>query len=111
MSYREPRLRIKKIDEEVRRRSNLYIGKRNRNVDIPSPKNRFIGRQDITDIPYDVPWQKTVLDQTGVAFAVNENYKCIRCGKEYNSSFPPPVCFRCGEKSFLNNKKVVNFKS
>lgn len=68
-------------------------------ADIPTPPGRQIGRTDITDIPSDEPWQKIALDQLGVAFPVNKNWTCPKCGQVVLSSFPLPRCSRCGYES------------
>lgn len=106
MPYVEPKMNIKKIDAEYRRRRAV----KRPYVDVPSPKARQIGNQDLTDIPFDVPWQKIVLDQRGIALPVNENWHCPKCGKEYNTSFPPDRCFVCGFESPLYNRRFINLR-
>ncbi len=87
---------IEGIEAERRRRQtrcNLELG-----ADIPRP-DRQLGRTDITDIPSDVPWQKIALDQLGVAYPVNKNWTCPRCGQVRLGSFPSARCTRCGLES------------
>lgn len=104
MVYNPPPLLVRKIDDELRKRR----GRKRPYVDISAPKGRHIGTLgDLTDIAFDVPWQKTVLDQTGCALPINEEYHCLKCGYRYNGSFPPQVCIKCGFKSPLFDKDAA----
>ena len=96
----------KKIDEEFKRRN-----KKNSIADDPKDygKGRQLGDQDIGDISYKIPWQKTMLDEYGVAMPINKEYKCPICGFVSMMEFPPERCI-CGTLSFLHCKNIVNFK-
>lgn len=94
------------IREETLKRRKKY---QSHHVEIGHAYGGITGRQTICDIPVDTTWQKEVLDQTGRAFAINKDYVCT-CGQKYNQSMPPTVCFRCGKRSFLEDKKFVNLK-
>lgn len=101
---------MKTVEEQIRqealRRRKKY---QSHHVEIGHAKGGITGKQTICDIPTDGLWQEEVLKQTGRAFGVNRNFVCA-CGKEYNQSMPPTVCFRCGRRTFLEDKKFVNLK-
>lgn len=94
------------IRAETLKRRKKY---QSHHVEIGHAKGGITGAQTICDIPVDTTWQDEVLKQTGRAFGVNRNYICT-CGKEYNQSMPPTVCFQCGKRSFLEDKRFVNLK-
>ena len=97
----------KKIDSEFKRRK-----KKNSIADDPKDyaKGRQIGQQDPGDISYKEPWQHVVREQTGLTIPYGTHYTCPVCGYKYLLDFPPPRCVRCGTKSFLHLKNVVNLK-
>lgn len=97
----------KKIEEERRRRKQKGAV-----ADDPThgPKGREAGKQDIGDIPYSVPWQAILQDQTGITVPINSYYTCPVCGMQYALDMPPERCLRCGCLSFLHRKRIVNLK-
>lgn len=97
----------KRIDEETKRR-NI----KNSIADDPYDyaKGRHMGKQDIGDVSYKEPWQKTVRDQMGITIPINKNYVCPVCHKEYLLDMPPERCMACGALSLLHRQKMVNLK-
>ena len=97
----------RKIDEEFKRRKgNHAISEDPKDY----AKGRLMGKQDIGDISYKVPWQKVVRDQLGITIPINTDYTCPVCGYKYKLDMPPERCIMCGTKSFLHLRKIVNLK-
>lgn len=101
-----PKLLIHDLNMETKRRRK---NQQNHRIDIPRPKWAQYGVQTTCDMPTDTTWQHEVFNRTGVFYPVNENYVC-KCGQEYNSSFPPPVCFKCKRISPIEDKRFINMK-
>jgi hypothetical protein len=96
----------KKIDEEFnRRKAKKSVAEDPKDY----AKGRHLGKQDIGDISYKMPWQKIVRDQLGVSMPINTPYRCPVCGKQWMLDMPPETCI-CGAKSFLHLRKLVNLK-
>jgi hypothetical protein len=97
----------KKIDEEFKRRS-----KKNSIADDPSDyaKGRALGKQDPGYVSYKVPWQKTMLDNTGIAMPINTPYSCPVCGFVSMLEFPPERCGYCGTLSLIHMPTILKLK-
>jgi len=97
----------KRINEEYKKR-NI----KNSIADDPKDyaKGRHLGKQDIGDVSYKVPWQKIVRDQLGITIPINKPYTCPVCGYKMLVDFPPERCLMCGATSFLHLRKLVNLK-
>lgn len=92
---------LQEIEEERRRRYHRI------KAEIPTPKYRQLGEQDITDIPTDTPWQLTVLNKLGEIYPINTDWICPRCGLRTIGSFPPDTCPVC---RYLSPIKRANLR-
>lgn len=91
---------IAEIEAERRRRHKIK-------AEIPKPKYRQLGEQDITDVPTNTPWQHLALNKLGQVYPVNADWICPQCGLRTISSFPPDICPIC---RYLSPIKRMNLR-
>ena len=85
---------LKDIEADRRRLSRI-------DVEIPRPKNRELGKQDWTDLPQNVPYQKLALDKMGLIMRPNAPFVCPNCKTKY-MGLPPEYCACCRKPTFLH---------